>query len=361
MVMIETEEYDFNESIALADALQKKAERCAEKQHLPIEEVKKSGIKKYNEVRRKHAIEFIKKYQEKINSLSNQTIANLLRALIALGLTIEDEEELGYWINLLASEALLRLNDYVNQVSAGYWDKKQKNKQYKENYSGADIAELDGIVKLLREINVSVNKSDAAKKRIDEFLDKIEKTLWRQNSKYTGTRKGQNYRRERAEAPEQEDAFEILKDKMTASGIEQGGRYWTDVVSDFEASSNKNEFARTWGVDVNKKNEEDIQRINELRGVDIDIQRRQEQEEIQKQIEREAQIRQDEQNNQLKREQEKINNVENMSKKQIEQEFENSNIPKENYNHMDKRQKNKEKNWNNENMMKMKSMENQGR
>ena len=55
---------------------------------------KRIAQEKYNEVRKRHALEFLKKIEDRLSSLSNQAVADLLRILIALGLDIEDEEEL---------------------------------------------------------------------------------------------------------------------------------------------------------------------------------------------------------------------------------------------------------------------------
>lgn len=371
--MSNIEYYDGNESIALAEALQKKAEQEAQNKHMLADDVRKRGIDKYNEVRRRHAIEFLQKIDEKINALSNQTIANLLKALIALGLDIEDEEELEYWINLLVREVLLRLNDYFEQRDVkSLWqqvnNKSAKKDIFNVNYDNKELMSLQDMVQSLRDINDIWAKSDNARIRIDNFLLKIERTLANdlqvRDNKKTRQRQNKNNQSKRKETHSQDDgAFEMLKNKMTAEGIEDGGRYWTEVVSDFEASDDKNNFARNWVVDANKKNEEDIQKINELRGVKTENKRRQEQEERQKQKEYEQQIRQNEQNNQLKHEQERIKNIQNINKEQIDKEFENPKNRKKAEKYAEKKQQKNGKTLDEKDikMIKMKAVGNKGR
>ena len=93
--MVDTliEDFDEEECINFALSLQDKAYNQALQSGLSSEEAQKIGQNKYNEVCKRYCLEFIKKIEERLASLSNQTVANLLRMLIALGLDIEDEEE----------------------------------------------------------------------------------------------------------------------------------------------------------------------------------------------------------------------------------------------------------------------------
>ena len=311
--MSENIEYDLEESTPLATALQKKAEQEAQKSGLYLNDLKEIGKRKFNEVKRRHAIEFLKKLENRLDELSNQSIANLLKALIALGLSIDDEEELEYWINLLTQKALNRFNEYFEQRDVkGFW-KKINNYNAKNNitsflnkYSEEDIAAFIDIINSLKNINMSKDKNPERQKKIDKFLGNIEKRLKNDlNYKKQNGYDRQRLNRNRREQPQRNDnEFEVLKEKMSSEGVESGGRYWNQVVSDFNASLDKSAFVRNWVVDVNAKNEEDIQKINELRGIDDKKQR--EQEELERQA-REAleKTREQERNNERQRQQEK--------------------------------------------------------
>ncbi len=324
--MLETAEYNESESTPLAEQLQKNAEKEALDSGLPFIEAKKKGLSKYNEVKRQHAIEFLNKIQQQLDTLSNQTIANLLKALIALGLSIDDEEELEYWLNMLTREVLLRLNDYFNQRSTlSLW--KQINSQItpeKSNFFAAsDISALSDIVKSLKRVNMAKRKSMVGKNRIDKFLGKMQDTL-NNDLKLQKDKQRQSSKRKKNQNSQEDNALDILKNKMTAEGIESGGRYWTEVIADFEMATDKNGFARNWGVDNARRNECDIQKINELRGIEAKKQRKTEQQELNVAKERELSRQQDENQKRLKQEKERQDNIKNNNKDKIEKEFQNS-------------------------------------
>ncbi len=311
--MSEMIEYDLEESTPLAKALQQKARHEAQKNNLHSSDVEDIGNRKFNEVKRRHAIEFIKKIDEKLDGLSNRSIANLLKALITLGLSIEDEEELEYWINLLTREVLNRFNEYFEQRDVKSFWRQINNSSAKTNtimflnkYSEEDVAAFIDIINSLKNINMSKGKNPERQKKIDKFLGNIEKRLQNDlNYKRQNRYDRQRFNRNRQEQTQRHDnEFEALKEKMSSEGVESGGRYWNQVVSDFDASLDKSAFVRNWTVDTNAKNEEDIQKINELRGIDDRKQR--EQEELERQA-REAleKIREQERNNERQRQQEK--------------------------------------------------------
>ena len=157
MTDTEIEEYNEEEADNFAIALAQKVKLEFLNNGYTEAESQNHGQKKYEEVRRRHALEFLRKMEEKLDSLSNQTIAQLLRILIALGLDIEDEEELEYWINKLTHEALDRIALYFNQRdNISLWrqlttpPKTQKFLYNLKNYSNKEIEALSVIIKSLK-------------------------------------------------------------------------------------------------------------------------------------------------------------------------------------------------------------------
>ena len=154
------EEYSFDETNNFASVLQKKAEHSFLKQGSTKEDAQIQGIKKFNEVHRRRSINFLTKFEKKLASLSNQSVANLLKSLIAMGLTIDDDDELEYWINLLSKETLNRLATYFNQRdSSSLWKqlttppKTEKLLYNLGNYSTKEIEALSGMIKSLDKIS----------------------------------------------------------------------------------------------------------------------------------------------------------------------------------------------------------------
>ena len=73
--------------------------------------------KAYNNTLKQRAIRFLKDLDKKIDALSNQEVADLLRVLLANGTIIENEEELEYYIALLERIALSRLTQLIEQIN----------------------------------------------------------------------------------------------------------------------------------------------------------------------------------------------------------------------------------------------------
>ena len=82
-----------------------------------------------------------------------------------------------------------------------------------------------------------------------------------------------------------DNSLAILQDKMSAAGVEQGGRYWNQVMGEYTMAMDKNGFVSHWSPNVS-----DIQQINELRGIDDDITQRKLQNQIKQQIEQEQKL-----------------------------------------------------------------------
>ncbi|MBE6466983.1 MAG: hypothetical protein E7004_00090 [Alphaproteobacteria bacterium] len=315
--MVDTliEDFDEEECINFALSLQDKAYNQALQSGLSSEEAQKIGQNKYNEVCKRYCLEFIKKIEEKLASLSNQTVANLLRMLIALGLDIEDEEELEYWINRLTQESLNRVALYFNErdnislyrqlISKPDTSKVLFNLQ---NYSLKEIEALSSIIKSLSLLNDKNTKNEVNRLQRKEILKKIEKILekdiqlkiqqQRSNRQTRGRGRGQGRSGGGGGGGDPKDA---LISKMTSEGIESGGRYWNEVMSDYERSTNKNEFVKNWQIDNDRHNELDIKPINDKQREDEralaenEEHQRQEQEKQLRQQQEQEEIRQQEQ------------------------------------------------------------------
>ena len=156
----ELEDYNEDEAEEFAVAMAEKAQKEAILRGASEDEAQKIAQEKYNEVRKRHVLEFLKKIEDKLASLSNQTVANLLRILIALGLEFEDEEELQSWINRLTLEAFNRINLYFNERdNITLWrqlttkPKTQKVLYNLKNYSVKDIEILKSMISSLNKVN----------------------------------------------------------------------------------------------------------------------------------------------------------------------------------------------------------------
>ena len=314
--MVDTliEDFDEEECINFALSLQDKAYNQALQSGLSSEDAQKIGQNKYNEVCKRYCLEFIKKIEEKLASLSNQTVANLLRMLIALGLDIEDEEELEYWINRLTQESLNRVALYFNErdnislyrqlISKPDTSKVLFNLQ---NYSLKEIEALSSIIKSLSLLNDKNTKNEVSRLQRKEILKKIEKILekdiqlkiqqQRSNRQTRGRGRGQG----RSGGGGGGDPKDALMSKMTSEGIESGGRYWNEVMSDYERSTDKIGFVKNWQIDNDRHNELDIKPINDKQREDErtlaenEEHQRQEQEKQLRQQQEQEEIRQQEQ------------------------------------------------------------------
>lgn len=293
----QNDDYNFEEGFVFAEALAKKAKNEALLSGSNNHESEKVSQKKYNEVSRRHAIEYLKHLDNKLNSLSNQTIANLLKALIAMGLTIEDDEELEYWISILTQQTLDRIAMYFNQRdSSSLW--KQITSRPREinllrqikNYSPKEIQALSEMIQCLDKINIAKTKNiNIAQKRSDT-LKRIDQTLKNdlKIKNLENQRSKHRYRNRNKQAEEtNEDPSDILKNKMTAEGIEVNGRYWNHVISNFEATADKTEFAKHWTIDNELRQYLDVQKENETKTQDEynkikEIEQQSEQQEIDK-------------------------------------------------------------------------------
>ena len=304
-------EYNAEEGLVFADALAQKAQKEAILSGCSKKEAQNIAQKKFNEVSRKHAIEYMKSIDMKLASLSNQSIANLLKALIAMGLDIEDDEELEYWIGILTQQTLNRIASYFNQRdSASLWKQITSRPQETsvlrnlKNYSPKEIEALSEMIQCLDKINIAKTKDVNIRNKRSDMLKRIDRAVkndLRLKVKENQQQRQQNRNRNRqTEEPSTEDPADILKNKMTAEGVEVNGRYWDQVMSDFEASANKTEFAKHWTIDNTTRNDLDIRKENEIKEENNDLERtkeleRQEQEHEQQRQQQEIEQQQQQQ------------------------------------------------------------------
>ncbi len=280
------ETYDDDKSLQFAEILKEKAEKKAKEEGQSTALAVEAGKSAFNTSRRRQAIDFLKTIKDKIDKLSNQEIAKLLNALIALGLSIEDEEELEYWINLLEKLSMQRMADYFvarNGVDEhGKFNKPPNHiKKILTNTRGFTSEDLEAFVSILgsmqkvMEKKFPKNKEGAEYKKFlekEKFIKKLEKVIKKDLGEKKKHEKEQNKQKQKnkPEKPEEKiDTLGILKGKMLSSGVESGGEYWSSVISDHDATIDKVKFVQDWTKDSSKEKELS-QKIQELRGIKTD-------------------------------------------------------------------------------------------
>ena len=262
---------DFNEGLQ-----QTMAQALEDAELFGASEQEKENIKKH--ISKTYLYNFLEHIQEFLDKLTNQSIALLLLMLIELGMEFENEEELLYWLNVLERKALDRLQPYT--------------------LPGASISvkktDKSGLLALL----FVLQKKNPNQAKIYKQIEK--KIVQKQKStKYS------------------DNSLAILQDKMSAAGVEQGGRYWNQVMGEYTMAIDKNGFVSNW-----TPNENDVQQINKLRGVDDDIAQKSRQNQFQQQIEQEQKLQKqrDLENDKIKHKE----FVRAKNKELIEKEFSNT-------------------------------------
>ncbi|MBQ7659354.1 MAG: hypothetical protein IJS26_01225 [Alphaproteobacteria bacterium] len=209
--------------------------------------------KAYNNTLKQRAIHFLKDLDKKIDSLSNQEIADLLRVLIANSTVIESEEELEYYISLLERIAMARVAQVMEKMATG------------EN---VQIPDFKGLLELIDALKKAHMRKQPKDRNSPEFLKWQEmmknfdsaKKIVLQNSgqKRGGTRGG----RQGGGGSKQENSSgddksrDELISKMVTAGVPPYGPYWNDVLSGFEGANDKADFVATWAVDEQRRDEE---------------------------------------------------------------------------------------------------------
>jgi hypothetical protein len=113
--------------------------------------------------------------------------------------------------------------------------------------------------------------------------------------------------------------------KMTSEGIETGSRYWNEVISEYNRSTDKVDFVKNWQIDKERHNELDIKPINDKKREDEralaenEEHQRLEQEKQQRQQQEQEESRQQEQL-EIKRKQEEQMRQEEQERKNRERD-----------------------------------------
>jgi len=208
--------------------------------------------KAYNGTLKQRAMRFLKDLDKRLDSLSNQEIADLLRVLIANGTIIESEEELEYYISLLERIALQRVAQAMEQFANG------ENPQFSDS---------KGLLELIDALKMAHLRKQPKDKNSPEFLKWQEmmknfdsaKKIVQQNS---GQRRGQARGRRKGGGRSQEEnsggdnTRDELIGKMINAGVPPYGPYWNDVLAGYEGATDKADFVAKWTVDEQRRDEE---------------------------------------------------------------------------------------------------------
>ncbi|MBR6327317.1 MAG: hypothetical protein IKR60_00375 [Alphaproteobacteria bacterium] len=207
--------------------------------------------KAYHHTLKTRALRFLKDIDQKLDSLSNQEIADLLRVLIAGGLNIETEEELEYYIALLERMAFQRLSNTLAQMKSN------------ENAPINDIKGLIGLVDALKILHLKrqpKDKNSAAFKKWQKMLQDFEKAKKQFKKLQAKSKQNQTGRRQTSKkesnSNNDDGPHNELISKMTAAGVIPNGPYWNDVLASYENATDKIDFVSSWVVDEARRDEE---------------------------------------------------------------------------------------------------------
>lgn len=281
MPMTEKDTYDVDEEQEISAIIFNKEFYTAHGEGLNDEDARKYAQQKSNEARRKHALLFLNKLEKKLSELSNQEVADLLRALIASGLPIETEEELEFWIRKLERESLHRIAVYFvlrNDNNAKSSRHKRKFQKNFEDFTADDIAALASMMTSINQIFLRKAPKDKNSEEYKRFLERkkffkrVEKILQQDAQKRKKEEKQlQNIPRNKRE---EVDYLSLLKEKMLREDVLRGGKYWNAVIDDFSVAPDKAEFVSLWQKDEMRQLALDFpdknmqEQIQKLRGID---------------------------------------------------------------------------------------------
>lgn len=281
--------YNQDDELDIAALIKYKEEKRLIKKGKSLETANEKSQVEYDKARKNHALEFLKTLEKKLEELSNQDIANILSALLASGLVIEDEEELEYWIKLLEQIALSRVFSYMEMrdeiTNTGLLTKiplyKKRFAAKSNPYSSKELKSLDSMVNsieiILQKRILETKGTDEQKKFLEREKniktaktaikqDLKEKKLVEEKEKLRQKKLGKNNNKTKKEDTNEQDYLNQLKEKMIGANVEVNGAYWNSVISDFDASINKPEFVKSWKSDSSQIKES--VKIKELRGIE---------------------------------------------------------------------------------------------
>ena len=285
----DNETYDVAEEQEIAAIVYNKEEYAAMGRGDGVLEVSLSAQAKSDEARRKYAISFLEKLERKLSELSNQEIANLLRALIASGLPVETEEELEFWLKKLERESLHRIAVYFIARNEGL-DKpgslkmpSNHKKKLLKNIKDFTSEDIEAFAVMMTSVNKIFEKREPANKNGEEykkflerkkFFKRVEKLLKQDVQEKKKEERQLQQARQNKRNEEKPDYLGLLKDKMLREGVVQGGNYWGSVIDDFNHAENKGEFVSLWQKDEMRQMALDYpgkelqEQIQKLRGIE---------------------------------------------------------------------------------------------
>ena len=285
----DNETYDVAEEQEIAAIVYNKEEYAAMGRGDGVLEVSLSAQAKSDEARRKYAISFLEKLERKLSELSNQEIANHLRALIASGLPVETEEELEFWLKKLERESLHRIAVYFIARNEGL-DKpgslkmpSNHKKKLLKNIKDFTSEDIEAFAAMMTSVNKIFEKREPANKNGEEykkflerkkFFKRVEKLLKQDVQEKKKEERQLQQARQNKRNEEKPDYLGLLKDKMLREGVVQGGNYWGSVIDDFNHAENKGEFVSLWQKDEMRQMALDYpgkelqEQIQKLRGIE---------------------------------------------------------------------------------------------
>ena len=282
--MAEEQQYNTAEEQEIAVIMYNKEMHYLQKNGVDEKEAALAAQQKSDDVRRRYALEFLKKLEKKLSELSNQEIADILRALIASGLPIETEEELEYWIRRLERESLHRIAIYfvARNESADARTAKYK-KKFLKNIKDFTVEDIEALASMMTSINRIMDRKAPKDKNSEEykrfwerkkFFKKVEQVLQEDAKEKQLEKRRARRNNPQVQQEEQPDYLDLLKNKMLREGVAQGGKYWDSVIEDFNHADNKGEFVSLWQKDEARQMALDSpdknmqEQIQKLRGVD---------------------------------------------------------------------------------------------
>ena len=282
--MAEEQQYNTAEEQEIAAIMYNKEMHYQHKNGVDEKEAAFAAQQKSDEARRRYALEFLKKLEKKLSELSNQEIADILRALIASGLPIETEEELEYWIRRLERESMYRIAIYfvARNESADARTAKYK-KKFLKNIKDFTAEDIEALVSMMTSINRIIDRKAPKDKNSEEykrflerkkFFKKVEQVLLEDAKEKQLEKRRARRNNPQAQQEEQPDYLDLLKSKMLREGVVQGGKYWDSVIEDFNHADNKGEFVSLWQKDearqvaLDSPDKNMQEQIQKLRGVD---------------------------------------------------------------------------------------------
>jgi len=208
--------------------------------------------KAYTNTLQQRALRFLKDLEQRIDLLSNQEIADLLRVLLANGTLIESEEELEYWIAFLERLGMQRISNAMEQLALG---------------NPNAINDSKGLLALIDALKMAHLRKQPKDKSSPDFLKWQEmmknfentKKIVQQNTKQrqgqtkSGRQGGKGSKQENSQGDNTRDE---LIGKMITAGVPPYGPYWNDVLAGYDGATDKIDFVAKWTVDEQRRDEE---------------------------------------------------------------------------------------------------------